>query len=62
MSAMAQAALNFVPGDTITSITIVQDQGPDPAVQGSAGGLVVIDNIDINGTMAGKGSLSSTGY
>jgi len=62
MSAAAQATMLFVPGDTITSITLVQDQGPDPAVQGSAGGLVVIDNIDINGTMAGKGLLSSTGY
>jgi len=62
MSAMAQAALGFVPGDTITSITIVQDQAPDPAVQGSAGGLVIIDNIDIDGTFAGKGSYTSTGY
>jgi len=61
MSAMAQAALGFVPGDTITSITLIQDQAPDPAVQGSAGGLVIIDNIDINGTFAGKGSYTSTG-
>jgi len=60
MSAMAQAALMFVPGDTITSMTIVQDQGPDPAVQGSAGGFVVIDNIDINGTFAGKATWIST--
>ncbi len=60
MSAMAQAALMFVPGDTITSMTIVQDQGPDPAVQGSAGGFVVIDNIDINGTFAGKATWTST--
>ncbi len=55
MSATAQASLGFVPGDTVTSITLVQDQGPDPAVAGSAGGLVVIDNIDINGTFAGRG-------
>jgi len=60
MSATAQAALMFVPGDTITSITIVQDQGPDLAVQGSAGGLVVIDHIDINGTFAVKATWIST--
>jgi len=49
----------LLPGDTITSITLVLDQGPgtDPA---AAGGLVVIDNIDINGTLVGRGSGSTT--
>ena len=60
MSATAQATMLFVGGDTITSITLIQDQGPDPAVQGSAGGLVVIDNIDINGKFAGKATWIST--
>ena len=60
MSPTALPAMGFVGGDTITSITLVQDQGPDPAVSGSSGGLAVIDNIDINGTFAGKGSSSYT--
>jgi hypothetical protein len=48
----------LLPGDTITSITLVLDQGPgtDPA---AAGGLVVIDNIDINGTLVGRGAGST---
>src|SRR6267154_564610 len=55
-----QVSPALLPGDTITSITLVLDQGPgtDPA---AAGGLVVIDNIDINGTLVGRGPYSSTG-
>jgi BACON domain-containing protein len=48
----------ILPGDSVSSITLVLDQGP---VTGSsaAGGLAIIDNIDVNGTFAGKGTTST---
>jgi hypothetical protein len=52
---MSATAQTFVPGDTITSITLMLDYGPESGVT-AAGGMVVIDNIDINGTVAGKPS------
>ncbi len=51
----------ILPGEQLTSITLVLDYGPESGAT-AAGGMVVIDNIDVNGTFAGKGSLSSTGY
>jgi hypothetical protein len=53
--AKVQSDPAIVPGDTVTSITLVLDQGPE-AGSTAAGGLVVIDNIDVNGTFVGKGS------
>jgi hypothetical protein len=43
-------------GSTIDSIEIVYDEGQDTATATEAGnGLVVLDNIDINGVLVGKG-------
>jgi Viral BACON domain len=50
----AQTSPVILPGDSVSSITLVMDQGPEAG----SGGLVVIDNIDINGTFTGKGSAS----
>jgi hypothetical protein len=46
-----------LPGEQVTSITLVLDYGPESGVT-AAGGMVVIDHIDINGTFAGRGSWS----
>ena len=48
-----QTSPSLVPGDMISSISLIMDTGAsaDPT---SAGGLVVIDNIDINGKFVGK--------
>jgi hypothetical protein len=55
----AQTSPVIMAGDSVTSITLVMDQGPEAGAM-AAGGLVVIDNIDINGTFAGKGSSTPT--
>jgi hypothetical protein len=41
------------PSDHVKSIELVLDQGPETGAS-AAGGLVVIDNIDINGMLVGK--------
>ena len=48
-----QSSPSLVPGDTISTITLIMDgaASTDPT---SAGGLVVIGNIDVNGTLVGK--------
>jgi len=48
-----QSSPSLVPGDVISSISIVMD-GAASADPTSAGGLVVIGNIDVNGTLVGK--------
>jgi hypothetical protein len=48
----------ITPGMQVQSITLVLDQGPGSG-QGAAGGLAVIDNIDVNGTLIGGGTNSS---
>jgi len=50
----AQTSPAITPGEQVSSITLLLDLGPE-AGSTAAGGLVVIDNIDINGTFAGKG-------
>ena len=49
----AQTSPVILPGDSVSSITLVMDQGPETG-SSSAGGLVVIDNIDVNGTFVAK--------
>jgi hypothetical protein len=56
-----QVSPALVPGDSITSITVVLDYGPESGAT-AAGGMVVIDHIDINGTFAGRGASTFTGY
>jgi len=48
-----QSSPSLVPGDVISSITLIMDVAAS-ADATSAGGLVVIDNIDVNGTLVGK--------
>ena len=47
----SQSSPALTPGETVSSITLVLDVGPEAGAT-AAGGLVVIDNIDINGTFA----------
>jgi len=49
----AQASPPIAPGQAIKSISIVLDQGPE-ATPNPGGGLVVLDNIDVNGVIVGK--------
>jgi hypothetical protein len=49
----AQASPPIAPGQSIKSISIVLDQGPE-ATPNPGGGLVVLDNIDVNGVIVGK--------
>ena len=49
----AQANIPIAPGQQIKSIAIVLDEGPE-ATPNLAGGLVVLDNIDVNGVIIGK--------
>jgi len=49
----------ILPGEQLTSITLVLDYGPESGAT-AAGGMVVIDHIDINGTFAGKATWIST--
>ena len=49
----AQASPPVAPGQQIKSITIVLDEGPE-ATPKPGGGLVVLDNIDVNGVIVGK--------
>jgi hypothetical protein len=53
-----QTSPPITPGQQVSSITLVLDQGPGTA--SAAGGLVVIDNIDVNGTFVGKGTTATT--
>jgi len=48
-----QTAPAITPGEQLSSVTLVLDEGPESGAA-AAGGLVVIDNIDINGTFAEK--------
>ena len=49
----AQASPPIAPGQSIKSIAIALDQGPE-ATPNPGGGLVVLDNIDVNGVIVGK--------
>jgi hypothetical protein len=49
----AQASPPVSPGQQIKSIAIVLDEGPE-ATPNPGGGLVVLDNIDVNGVIVGK--------
>jgi hypothetical protein len=49
----AQASPPVAPGQAIKSISVVLDQGPE-ATPNPGGGLVVLDNIDVNGVIVGK--------
>jgi hypothetical protein len=49
------AKLGLLPGDTVTSLKLVLDYGPESGAT-AAGGMVVIDNIDVNGKFVGKQS------
>ena len=49
----AQANPTIAPGQAIKSIAIVLDEGPE-ASPNLGGGLVVIDNITVNGVLVGK--------
>ena len=49
----AQTNPAITPGEQVSSITLVLDYGPESGAA-AAGGLVVIDNIDINGSFAGR--------
>lgn len=49
----AQASPPIAPGQQIKSIAVVLDEGPE-ASPNPGGGLVVLDNIDVNGVIIGK--------
>jgi len=53
-----QTSPAMTPGEQVSSITLVMDQGPEVGPT-AAGGLVIIDNIDVNGVFAGKASTRS---
>jgi hypothetical protein len=42
-----------MPGQQIKSITVLLDEGPE-ATPNPGGGLVVLDNIDVNGVIIGQ--------
>jgi hypothetical protein len=48
----AQAFPVVTPGATIVSLTLIFDEGTDTPVAGA--GSVIVDNIDVNGTLIGK--------
>jgi len=58
---LTQATPLLTPGESVTSITLVLDYGPESGAT-AAGGMVVIDHIDINGTFAGKATWTSTDH
>jgi len=49
----AQTSPAITPGEQVSTITLILDEGPASGAA-AAGGLVVIDNIDINGKFAEK--------
>jgi hypothetical protein len=55
----AQLAAAFptpiLPGSVVSSITIIFDEGQDASGGPDEFGLAVLDNIDVNGTLAGRG-------
>jgi len=50
----------ITPGEQVSILTLVLDEGPGSGAA-AAGGLVVIDNIDVNGTFAEKVASESYG-
>jgi hypothetical protein len=54
-----QTSPAITPGEQVSSITLVMDEGPE-AGPTAAGGLVIIDNIDVNGAFAAKVASRST--
>jgi hypothetical protein len=50
----------ITPGEQVSIITLVLDEGPESGAE-AAGGLVVIDNIDINGAFTEKVSTGPSG-
>jgi Viral BACON domain len=53
----SQTSPAITPGETVSSITLVLDLGPE-AGSTAAGGLAVIDNIDVNGTFVAPGNVT----
>jgi len=53
LGSTTQTSPPITPGQQVKNIALVLDQGPETGAS-AAGGLVVIDNIDINGTLVGK--------
>ncbi|HVH67976.1 MAG TPA: hypothetical protein VM716_08925 [Gemmatimonadales bacterium] len=45
----------ILPTDVVQSIAIIFDEGQDPSGGPDSFGLAVLDNIDINGTLVGRG-------
>jgi len=50
---LAGAFPPIMPTDKVSSITIIFDEGTDTGPDNF--GLAVLDNIDVNGTLTGKG-------
>jgi hypothetical protein len=50
----AQAFPPLLPGDTVTSIEIIFDEGTDAGGGPDFTGFAVLDNIDVNGVLVGK--------
>jgi hypothetical protein len=52
---LAAALPPIAPGSVVSSITIIFDEGQDASGGPDSFGLAVLDNIDVNGTLAGRG-------
>ena len=52
---LAAAFPPILPGSTVASITIIFDEGQDASGGPDFFGAAVLDNIDVNGTLVGKG-------
>jgi hypothetical protein len=52
---LAAAFPPITPGSVVSSITIIFDEGQDASGGPDSFGLAVLDNIDVNGTLAGRG-------
>ena len=55
-----QTSPAITPGEQVSTLTLVLDEGPQSGAA-AAGGLVVIDNIDVNGAFAEKVSSGPSG-
>jgi hypothetical protein len=52
---LAAAFPSILPGSVASSISIIFDEGQDASGGPDEFGLAVLDNIDVNGTLAGRG-------
>ena len=52
---LAAAFPPILPGSIVSSITIIFDEGQDVSGGPDSFGLAVLDNVDVNGTLAGRG-------